>query len=161
MFYGQNTKAICKASFQSIRNVSSVYRLLKFEMKQVHILVSPVFNKESIALKQTGNGHRTWCFDFLSSESSSSMIPRYFYFAYLKDKVYTFPMTSRDELKRTVINKIQQIILHTFQVVIENRCQEWIWFLDGKTVIWAFFINFDVTRRHSIMGILGKSSAIV
>ena len=33
MWYWQNTKEICKASFQSIGNVSSVYRLLKFELK--------------------------------------------------------------------------------------------------------------------------------
>ena len=46
----------------------------------------------------------------------------FFHGSYLKDKVYTFPMTSTDELKRKVIDNIQQIILHTFPVVIENCC---------------------------------------
>ena len=33
MCYWQNTKEICKANFKSIGNVSSVYRLLKIELK--------------------------------------------------------------------------------------------------------------------------------
>ena len=108
--------------------------------------IFPVFNKKLISLKTNGKWPPHLVF---------------WLWGYLKDKVYIFPMKSTDELKRKVIDNIRQIILYTFPVVTENFCQECIWCLDGKTVIWAFSINCDVTRRHSKIGMLRKYSAIV
>ena len=48
---------------------------------------------------------------------------RLFYGGYLKDKVYIFPMTSADKLKRKIIDNIRQRNLDTFTVVTENCCQ--------------------------------------